>query len=299
MLPKTGQRVVGEGVDVVEIEAGPFGSVIYLCEIAAQVGAEPRATVLIAELRAEDALVLQIAHEVVVHLGRGEGHVGERCIPLIAGTNREHMAMACVPRHGALAATVEESGLAALAIGVLGEETVLHLAVALNARAANLAVEGEVEAAHGCRIVGPGVSLVGIDVVVVAELVALTHRSVGMVQVVLHPVGVGRIVAHSVGINVVEVFCSQQIVHRLIVHTLVGGQHESCIPIAVLCFDDVERGSESEIEVVVVTCLNVVHGVTTQRVGVAVGPIEAVPLYLAVLLVILIIVHRTLPVPVG
>ena len=299
MLPKTGQRVVGEGVDVVEIEASPFGSVIHLCEITAQVGAEPRATVLVAELRTEDALIFQIAHEVVVHLGRGEGHVGERCIPLIAGTNREHMAMACVPRHGTLDATVEESSLAALAIGILGEETVFHLAVALDARAANLSVEGEVEAAHGCCIVGPGVSLVGIDVVVVAELVALTHRSVGMVQVVLHPVGVGRIVAHSVGINVVEVFCSQQIVHRLIVHTLVGGQHESCIPIAVLCFDDVERGSESEIEVVVVTCLNVVHGVTTQRVGVAVGPIEAVPLYLAVLLVILIIVHRTLPVPVG
>ena len=37
---------------------------------------QPRGAVLIGSLTAEDEFVLQIAHEIVVHFGRLEGHIG-------------------------------------------------------------------------------------------------------------------------------------------------------------------------------------------------------------------------------
>ena len=72
LLAQPRQRVVGEAVDVVEVEARPLRHVCNVVVIGAEVGMQPATQILIAHFTGEDVLIVQVAHKVVVHLGSRE-----------------------------------------------------------------------------------------------------------------------------------------------------------------------------------------------------------------------------------
>ena len=115
------------------------------------------------------------------------------------------MSLARVPGESGLATTIKKSGLAAFAIRVFRKKAILHFAVTFKACTANLSVEREVETAKCRRVVSPGISLMGIDIIVIAKLITFAYGGVGMIQIILHPVGTWGVVANGVGVDVVEI----------------------------------------------------------------------------------------------
>ena len=77
---------------------------------------------------------------------------------------------------------------------------------------------------------------------------------------------------------------SKHVLHRLIMHTLVGGCIETDVPCAVLCQLSVECRRDGEVEIIVVLSLDKVHSIQSLSIGLSVGIIELVPVYLSVLL---------------
>ena len=69
MLLDAGQRVVGEGVLVVEVEALPLGDVGHAAIVSVDVGMHPRILILVAEFGAEHTFALQSGDKVVVDFG--------------------------------------------------------------------------------------------------------------------------------------------------------------------------------------------------------------------------------------
>ena len=123
-------------------------------------------------------------------------------------------------------------GRLALAVAVVGEHTVAHLAVALHAVVGQSAGHIVVYIAQCLCHVAPEHHLAGQEVVVVAELVAFLDLlalavGAGGVQVVLHGVGTLGIVAQCVGVDVVIHVGAQHVFHGLVVLAGVGAQHEA------------------------------------------------------------------------
>src|SRR3712207_4528003 len=169
-------------------------------------------------------LVLEVAHEVVVHLGRYEGCGSLWCTPLVAGTYREYMAVACIETHAALAACFAEGCGATLTVGVLGKHTIAHVALACHRGSAHLAGHHEVPTAYVGGVVSPEKSLLYLQCIVVSELVALAYElafTIGShgVDVVLNARVASCIFAQGVGVDVVEALGTEQIIHRLVVAT--------------------------------------------------------------------------------
>ena len=160
-----------------------------------------------------------------------------------------------------LAAAVEELCVAAAPVAVVGRHAVAHLTVAGHCRAAHLGGGHEVELARCHGEAGPSYELVDEDGVVVAELVALGHCGVGVVQVVLHADVVVGIGSQGISVDVVEPVSSEHILHRLVVAAFVRAGHESEVPRLVLVNLHVERRREVQRQSVVVLGLDIVHHV--------------------------------------
>ena len=188
---------------------------------------DERGLQLVANLCGEHLLVLQVAHEVIVHLCGLEGGTRSGSLQLIAGSQQDGVSLAQVEVYAGLGSSVEELSRAALAVGVLGGQSVAHLTFALHGGPCHASVDKEVSAIEVGGVSSPELSLVDEDVVVIAEAVAFLHHLVGMVHVVLRLLAVLTVVLDDVGVDIMEGVGAEQVVHRLIVQSLVGRELQS------------------------------------------------------------------------
>ena len=197
------------------------------------------------------------------------------------------MAVADIEGKAGLATTLGEVGREAFAVRVLGEHTVAHVALAVHIGAAKLSGNHPVQVFAVDGIAAPHLSLLYLDVVVVAEDVALVDelsRTVEThgVQVVLHIVVIGSIGAECIRVDVVERVASQQVVHGLIMVAFVVAVEHTVVQRGVLGGLGGQRRSDVECQIVVVLGLHVVEGVGACGGSLFVGPVEAVPVHLPV-----------------
>ena len=151
---------------------------------------------------------------------------------LVANTQHD-CASTTESRCGAeLTTTAQELGCAALAVRVLGEESVAHVAFALHVVVAQSSREVVVDDAESLVVASPKGSLASFQSIVVSKLVTLVNqfaqsvRTCG-VQVVLHAGVFGGIVAQRIEVGVVERVAAQHILQRLVVTSDVLSEHES------------------------------------------------------------------------
>ena len=131
---------------------------------------------------------------------------------------------------------VNELCRVALAVRVVLGETVAHLSVALHGCISQFTGDYIVQVAEVLRIARPQLAVVHEQVVVVTELVVFSHEAVAVVEVILHLIGIWRIGADGIGVHVVECRCSEHILHRLVVHALVGSSHNADVPCLVFVY---------------------------------------------------------------
>ena len=226
MLVDARKRHVRERVGVVIVEHAVFRDILKARVVALDVGVQPACLVLIAHLGRQYLLGREVFHEVVVDLRRGERHVGRWRLPLISATEVDGVATSGVDADAGLAASVEEVSLLALAIRVVGRETVAHLSLALQRRAANASAYEQLCAVEAKLVSRPCLRAVHEDVVVVAEAVAFLHElwRAAVVEVVERLRGSLGVGADDIIVGVVERGCSHQVFHGLIVHALVGAE---------------------------------------------------------------------------
>ena len=282
VLLYAGHADVGERVHVVEVEVLPLCALGRVAVVGSEVHLQPFVVDGVAQLTGESLLVAQVVHEVVVHLGADEGDVDLRCALLVACAHAEGLSAAQVHVGAHLEAAVDEAGLAALAVGVVLADSVLHLAVAPHVGAAHLGGDEAVAAQFVACETGPHGGLLHEQVIVVAEAVAFLDLAVLVAQVVVDFVGTVGIGTFGVGIAVVEVLSAQQVVHRLVVHAFVRGQLQSDVQLVALVDVPLIGASQAEEEVVVVLALDVVDGIVAAGVQLLVGEVELVEVNLAV-----------------
>ena len=241
----------------------------------------------------------QVFHEVVVDLCCQEGGACSGGFHLVAHADEQGIAVSQVELCAGLCASVKELGSAALAVRVVGCQTVAHLAFALHGEAAQPTVDKDVCSLNVGGNARPHLCLVDKDVIVVAEAVALGNRLVGGIQVILSLRRVLAVVLDNVGVDVVERGSPQQVVHRLVVHALVGRQLQSGIERGVFGERLLQIRCQADGQLVVVVALQVVHGIAPLLRHHAVGIVQAVPVDLSVLLRCAQIVVGRLPVAHG
>ncbi len=294
------EAVVGEGVLVVVVVVLPLGAVIGAGEVSGEVGAQPAAVVGVTQLGRGNLLVLEVTHEVVVHLGTLKGHAGLRRARLVAHAHAEGVALAQVERGAHLEAPVQEIALSALAITVSGAHAVVHVAVPPHLRAAHPGCDEVVADALVLGDARPQARALVPQVIVVAHAVALAYGPVGVVEVILHARVCGRVVTECICVHVVEVRSAQHVLHGGVVHALVGGELQSGPELGGAVDVPVKGASQVGHQVVVVLGLHPVHGVMPAGVELLVGVVELVPVDLAVALAGRPVVVTVLPgVPVG
>ena len=203
-------------------------------------------------------------YEIVGDLGRDEGSLCLGSFQLVAGTQLDGVASAQIIGQTGFAATFKELGRTTFTVGRHTQcfcHTIAHLAVALHGDTTDASCH------EGCQRVllvlqrGPCLCLAHQQVVVIGKAVALFHYGVRIVQVVLYANVRRRIVAQRVGVDVVERVGAQQVLHRLVVHTLVGSQLQAHIPVGILVQFRLQCRSQRQVQVVVVPGLNVVHSI--------------------------------------
>ena len=128
-------------------------------------------------------------------------------------------AVELVYRSGFEVYIVEAEG-AALTQRVLRSATVAHMAVAVVLGVAELECVVDIPFGEVDNILKPSLGTPCVDVVVVAEAVALAHVAVGVVEVVLQVVGFNRDFAVAEGVDIEPEFAAEQVANGLVVRAL-------------------------------------------------------------------------------
>ena len=110
------KRHILERVDVVMIEVLPVGHVVQTAVVGVDVEVHPCVLILVAQLCAEHALVLEVTHEVVVDLRSHERVACLWCAVLIANAEDERVAVSHVERRAKLQTAVNKLSVLALAV---------------------------------------------------------------------------------------------------------------------------------------------------------------------------------------
>lgn len=126
------------------------------------------------------------------------------------------------------------------------------------------------------------VSLTHLDLVVVAKLVAFSHKSVGVVEVVLYTRIGDAVSAEGVSVDVVVIIASEQVVHLLVVASAVLSEDDTTRQDLLFGELSLKSGGEVEHQVVVVLRLNVIERVSAGTIAGTVGRIESVEVDLPV-----------------
>ena len=164
---------------------------VQIAIIRVKVGVQPGVLELIAELTAENMLIAQVHHVIVVHLGRDKRDGCRRWSPLIARAYFEHMATARVPGETSLHAALTHVGTWALAIGIVRAKTIAHVSMAAHVSLSQLSGYHGLHIVDICHVGTPEKELLHQYIVIIAKLVSFIHQStlvVGSrrVQVILH-----------------------------------------------------------------------------------------------------------------
>ena len=182
---------------------------------------------MVSYLSANDLLVFQVGHKVVVYFRSREGCLRLWSSHFITATYKERVAVTGVEGYAGFSAAVKELGLLALAIRTQAQRlgnTVAHLTVTLYGDSADASCDKgcqtSLRISQGC----PCLPFVHQHVVVVVEGVANLDGSIGVVQVILNAGIITRIVSNGIRINIMVLVGTQKVFHRLVVHSLVGCQ---------------------------------------------------------------------------
>ena len=240
--------------------------------------------------------VVQFADEVIVHLRSDKSYRGLRSLAVIAHAEGERMTTAKVEVAAGLDAALHEVSRTTLAVRIVGEESIAHLAIALHALIAQTAGDHIVHDTEVFGIACPSLHTIGEDSIVVAELIILADDSIGMVEIVLQLIGAFSKSAECVVVGVVIRGGTQQIVHRLIVIVDVVRSEKSVGPRAVLRQIGSQRSGEREVQLIVVTLLDIVDRILPVGCSLAVSIDELVEVDLAVALTASQILAGVLPV---
>ena len=250
--------------------------------VSLQVEVQPAVLILIAKLRREHALAGEVGHEVIVHLWCYKRRAGLWCAVLIAKSDGEHLAVGDVDVGTELHATRQELSQFAVSVAVVSKHTVAHVALTTHVIVVESSCEEVMHVAEILRVGGPDVSLTHLDLVVVAKLVAFSHKSVGVVEVVLYAWVGDAVSAEGVSVDVVVIIASEQVVHLLVVASAVLSEDDTTRQDLLFGELSLKSGGEVEHQVVVVLRLNVIERVSAGTIAGTVGCIESVEVDLPV-----------------
>ena len=238
-----------------------------------------------AQFAAEDLLVGEVIHEVVLHARRNEAVACQGGVALCAHACEEVVAgtQAIVERK--LSAAAEEARLATLAEGVVGCAAVAHQTLALHLRTVDVCAEVKGEAAVVVAVLRPGAGLIDIYIIVVSELVAHADLAVGVVQVVLRHNAAFAVVACGELVDVGVAQSAEQVVHRFVVHAFGRVELNAHGILAVLIDGVIESRVEGKHHLVVVAAFHVVERIASRGGMFLIDEIHAVPVDLPISLV--------------
>ena len=241
-------------------------------------------------------LIVQFADKVIVHLRSHKSHRCLRCLAVITHAEGERMTAAKVEVAAGLDAALHEVSRTTLAVRVIGEKSIAHLAIALHALVAQAAGNHIVHDTEVLCIACPALHTVGEDGVVITELIALADDGIGMVEVVLQLVGTFSKRAERVVVGVVIRSGTKQIIHCLIMVVDVVSSEESVGPRAVLRQIGGQRSGQCQVQLIVVTLLNIVECILSVGRSLTVGIDELVEVDLSVALTASQILAGVLPI---
>ncbi len=171
-----------------------------------------------------------------------------------------------------------------LAVRIVLCKTVAHLTFALHSSITQLGGNHIMQVAEVLGIACPEFAVVYKEVIVVSELVVFLNDTVRIVQVILHLVSIRSISADGISVHVVELCSTEQVLHRLIVHALVGSTDDTDVPSLVLVNLLVESRRKGDVQGIVVFSLDIIHGILSLSGSLLVAVVQAIPVNLAVCL---------------
>ena len=286
---------VGEGAHLVVVVGRLFRLVAEEDVVARHLGSESADAECIGCLAAEDFLHFEVVHEVVLDarchkavackgcLGGGDASKGQE----VVGRGAEN--------HLCASASAEEASFTTLAVGNVGRlchavfidvgylsAAVFHEALALHNGSVHVA--GDVEGEESARelVLRPEVAPIDVDVVVVAKLVADADLTVGVVEVVLCLIAAHTVVVGGKLVDVRVAGCAEEVVHRLVVHTLRMVEAETSGVFVITVDLLVEGGVDGRYHLVVVATLQVVECLAALCFVLAIDVVHTVPVDLLV-----------------
>ena len=286
---------VGEGAHLVVVVGRLFRLVAEEEIVARHLGRESADAECVGSLATEDFLHLEVVHEVVLDARCHETIARQRCLGGGHSSEGQDVVGRGAEGHLCASATAEEAAFATLAVGDVGRlrhavfidvghlsAAVLHQALALHDGSVHVArkVEGEEFARE--LVLRPEVAPIDVDVVVVAKLIADTDLSVGVVEVVLCLVAAHAVVVGGKLVDVRVAGCAEEVVHRLVVHTLRMVEAETSGVFVITVDLLVEGGVDGRYHLVVVATLQVVECLTALCFVLAIDVVHTVPVDLLV-----------------